>query len=254
MLDIERGPDIDAGGENLVDVLPALRMPAAGDIGVGVFVDEQQTGMARKCSVEVEFLEDLISINDRLARKNFEAFDERFGLAPAVGFDESGNHVAPVGLRGARGREHGVGLAHARGRTEKDFQMTAPLLLGKGKKGVGRGSRLLFYGHAVTLRPKGIQCDIEFQHVNARLPENPQHSPLDVLADKRAQPVFGLVSRLGDPRHLEEGGVRRDVRIETAARRRDDIDRDRSGLILLLQLVDIAFDTIDERLVGRAEV
>src|ERR1700730_12496005 len=173
--------------------------------------------MTRQCSIEVEFLEDLISINDRLARENFKAWHERFGLAPAVGFDESSNYVAPVGFRGARGREHGVGLAHTGCRTEKDLQMTAPFLLGKGKKGVGRGSRLLFYGHAVRLRPKGIQRDIEYQHVNARLPENPQHASLDVLADKRAQPLFGQIPRFRHSRHLEEGGFRRNVRVKATA-------------------------------------
>ena len=42
MLDVERGPDVDAGRQQLVDVLPALRMAAAGHVGVGIFVDQQQ--------------------------------------------------------------------------------------------------------------------------------------------------------------------------------------------------------------------
>ena len=35
VLDVEGGPDVDAGGEQLFHVLPALRMPRPRDVGVG---------------------------------------------------------------------------------------------------------------------------------------------------------------------------------------------------------------------------
>jgi hypothetical protein len=55
VLDVQRGPDVDAGGQQLVDVLPAFRVARAGGVGVGVFVDQQQLGPPRQRLVEVEF-------------------------------------------------------------------------------------------------------------------------------------------------------------------------------------------------------
>ena len=53
MLDVERGPDVDAGVEQLLDVLPTLRMArrgiAADEVGVGELVDEQD-GRRRRFS------------------------------------------------------------------------------------------------------------------------------------------------------------------------------------------------------------
>ena len=61
MLDVERGPDVDAGRQQLVDILPALGMAAAGNVGVGVFIDQQQFRPARQRGVEIELLHDLVA-------------------------------------------------------------------------------------------------------------------------------------------------------------------------------------------------
>ena len=89
MLDVERGPDVDAGRQQFVDVLPALGMAAAGHVGVGVFVDQQQARPARQRRVEIELLHDLVAVDDRLARQDLEAFDQLLGLAAAVGLDQA---------------------------------------------------------------------------------------------------------------------------------------------------------------------
>ena len=137
MLDVERGPDVDAGSQQLVDVLPALGMAAAGHIGVGVFVDQQQARPARERRVEVELLHDLIAVDDRLARQDVEAFDQLLGLAPAVRLDQAGHNVAPTRFLGAGGGEHGVGLADAGRGAEKNLQMPTPFLLGESQQCVG---------------------------------------------------------------------------------------------------------------------
>ena len=95
VLDVERGPDVDAGGQHFVDILPALGMAAAGHIGVGVFVDQQQARPARQRRVEVELLHDLVAVDDRLARQDLEAFDQLLGLAPAVGLDQPATTSRP---------------------------------------------------------------------------------------------------------------------------------------------------------------
>ena len=48
VLDVERGPDVDARVEQLLDVLPALGMAALRRVGVGEFVDDDQLGPAAR--------------------------------------------------------------------------------------------------------------------------------------------------------------------------------------------------------------
>ena len=55
MLDVERRENIDAGGQQLVDVLPALRMPRTRRVGMRQLVDQDQRGPALERRVEVEF-------------------------------------------------------------------------------------------------------------------------------------------------------------------------------------------------------
>jgi hypothetical protein len=41
VLDVQRGPDVDAGADQLLDILPALGMARGGGVGMGVFVHQQ---------------------------------------------------------------------------------------------------------------------------------------------------------------------------------------------------------------------
>ena len=84
--------------EQFVDVLPALRMPAARHIGVGVFVDQQQVRAARQRGVEIELLHHLVAIGERLARQDFEALGELLGFAAAVRLDQADDDIAPAGF------------------------------------------------------------------------------------------------------------------------------------------------------------
>ena len=54
MLDVERGPDVDAGGQQFLHVLPALRMARPRDVGVRKLVDQDQRRPPRQCGVEIE--------------------------------------------------------------------------------------------------------------------------------------------------------------------------------------------------------
>ena len=57
MLDVERRDDVDAGVEQLLDVLPALLVAAAGHVGVGQLVDEHPFRAAGEDGVDVHLLE-----------------------------------------------------------------------------------------------------------------------------------------------------------------------------------------------------
>ena len=137
VLDVERGPHVDACREQLLDVLPALQMAAARNVGMGELIDEQQARAARERLVDVELAQDPVDVDDGLARDDLEALDERLGLAPTVRLDEAEHHLAPFGPGRAGRIQHGVGLADAGGRAEEDLQPAAMLLLREGKQGVG---------------------------------------------------------------------------------------------------------------------
>ena len=54
VLDVDRGDHGDARVEQLLDVLPALRVPAARGVGVRELVDEHHLRVARQHGVDVE--------------------------------------------------------------------------------------------------------------------------------------------------------------------------------------------------------
>ena len=68
MLDVQRRVDVDAGGEQLLDVLVALGMAAARRVGVGQLVDQHQARPAREDGVEVHLLERAALVVDAARR------------------------------------------------------------------------------------------------------------------------------------------------------------------------------------------
>src|SRR4029077_8570887 len=141
----------------LVDVLPAFRMAAAGHVRVRVFIDQQQVRSARERRIEVELLDHLVAIRQWLAGKDVETLDQLLGFASPVRLDQPGNHVAPGRPLRARSTEHRVGLADARCCAEKNLQMSPTLLLGLGKKGIGRTSLCFGGRHALSGPVSGPQ-------------------------------------------------------------------------------------------------
>ena len=57
VLDVDGGDDVDAGVEQLLDVLPALLVPGARDVGVGQLVDQRDLGLPGEDGVDVHLLE-----------------------------------------------------------------------------------------------------------------------------------------------------------------------------------------------------
>ena len=94
VLDVDRGVDVDAGGEQLLDVLPALGVAGAGRVGVGQLVHQEQRGMAGERGVEIELLE-RARRGSRSARRGriSRPSSSRGGLRPAVGLDDADHDV-----------------------------------------------------------------------------------------------------------------------------------------------------------------
>ena len=140
MLNVERGVDVDAVAQQLLDVEVALGVAAARDIGVGEFIDQGKLRAAREQSVEIHFLQLTAFVFEAMARNDLEAVNKRFGLCAAMGLDHAHDDIVAVLQSRARLLQHLIGLADARRRTEKDLQPpgAALLLACLGKQGVRR--------------------------------------------------------------------------------------------------------------------
>ena len=142
VLDVDRGVDVDAVGEQLFHVEVALGMAAARRVGMGELVDQHEMRPPGDDRVEIHFFEGAAAVVDPPARDDFEPGEQRLGLRAAVGLDHADHHVAAVLALGARLFQHLVGLAHARRRADEDFQLAGGVLLALrlGEQGFGRGS------------------------------------------------------------------------------------------------------------------
>ena len=128
VLDVHRRVDVDPGVEQLLDVLPALRVARAGRVGVRELVDDDQAGFAREGGVEVELLQLDAAVRDALARQDLEPLEQRRGLLPPVGLDQADDDVDAFVALLARRDEHRVGLPHAGAGAEEDPELAARLL------------------------------------------------------------------------------------------------------------------------------
>ena len=125
VLDVHGRDDVDAGVEQLFDVLPALLVARARDVGVGQLVDQGDLRTAGQHGVEVHLLEESCPrYVSAPAGYDLEVADLGVGVGPVVGLDEADDHVGAALRAPPALVEHGVGLAHARRRTEVDAQLS----------------------------------------------------------------------------------------------------------------------------------
>ena len=123
VLDVDGGVHVDAGGEQLIDVLPALGMTRARGVGVGELVDQDQRRPASEGAVEVEVAERRSPVLDGATGKHLKALEQRFCLDPAVRLHEAHHHIHAVIALFTSGFEHGVRLADARSCAEEHLQL-----------------------------------------------------------------------------------------------------------------------------------
>ncbi len=122
VLDVDVGDDVDTRLKELLDVLPALCVAAAGDVGVRELVDKRNRGPAFEHGVHVHLGERRTAVGDLPTRDDFQPLEQRDRLGTTVGLDEADDHVGtpfPTPVRLVKG---GKGLAHARRRAEVDTQ------------------------------------------------------------------------------------------------------------------------------------
>ena len=133
VLDVDGGIDVDAVGQQFLDVEIALGVAAAGRVGMGEFVDQRDLRPPRDQRVEVHLLERLVLVVDPLARQHLETLQQRFGLRPAMGLDHADNDIGARLLPGMRALQHLIGLADAGGGADKDLQPAGAVALPPGR-------------------------------------------------------------------------------------------------------------------------
>ncbi len=88
---------MDAGREDLLDVLVTLRVASAGDIGVGQLVDQDHGRPAGQHGVQVHLLDLDTPVGGMAPGHDLQALGQGLRLGPAVGLDIADDDVNPVG-------------------------------------------------------------------------------------------------------------------------------------------------------------
>ena len=128
MLDVERGEDVDAGGDQLFDVEIALGVAASGRVGVGQFVDQNELRAPLQDRVDIHLGEAMTLVVNLVPGDDFEPGEQGLGLAAAVGFDNTDDDIDPLAPLGLRRLQHLVGLADAGRGAEENLEPAAALL------------------------------------------------------------------------------------------------------------------------------
>ncbi len=114
VLDVQGAHDVDPGGPDDLDVLPALLPWRSRGIGVRELVDQGNGGSASQDGVDIHLLDrDTPMLHDE-PRDDLEAVEQRGGLGPAMGLDEANDHVGAPPLPPMPLLQHAVRLADAR--------------------------------------------------------------------------------------------------------------------------------------------
>ena len=122
MLHVHGGKHVDAGIEQGMDILPTLGTVAAGNVGVGEFVDQRHGRFAAQHGVHIHLLELRAGIGDDAARNGFQAFGFGDGFRAGVRLEVRDDDVDALAAHFLGLFEHAIGLADAGGITEVDLE------------------------------------------------------------------------------------------------------------------------------------
>jgi hypothetical protein len=125
MLDVERRDHVDPAREQLLDVLPSLRIAGTRSIRVGELVDERLRGLAGEDGVDVHLFQRRPAVLDRPALDDLEPVDLLRGPRTPVRLDVADDDI-PAPLEAAATLvQHRKGLADSGRRPEVDAQAPA---------------------------------------------------------------------------------------------------------------------------------
>ena len=122
VLDVQRGDHVDAGVEQLVDILPAFLVARSGDVGVRELVDEGDLGTAGQHGVDVHLGETGPAVVEGAPGHDLETGKGFSGLTAAMHLDQADDQVGTPVAAAVRLVEHRERLADPGRGTEVDAQ------------------------------------------------------------------------------------------------------------------------------------
>ena len=145
-------------------------LPRAGDVGVGELVDQRHLGAAGQHGVDVHLGERRRRGRSSSRRgHDLQALEQLGGVRAAVGLDEPDDDVGAALDPAVALVEHRVGLADPGRRAEVDPQPSA-------RHAVHSPSL-----HGPGSATRGVERQVELEHVDPRLTEEPERPALGVL-------------------------------------------------------------------------
>ena len=136
MLHIQGGIDIDACRQQFLDIQIALGMAAAGRIVVRQLIHQHQAGPALQNGVQVHLRQHAALVGKAPLGDRLDAFGEKIGLDPTVGFDHADHGVDAIQPAAADLHQHLIGLADARGGPQEYLEPATPLLSHRLEQGI----------------------------------------------------------------------------------------------------------------------
>ncbi len=231
MLDVDRGPDVDAGVQQLHHILPAPLMAAARRVAMGQFIHQHQRRMPCQHGVQVHLLQGMAVIGHVLQRQLRQALQQGLGIGASMGFHQAHHQVDAAAQLFLRAGQHGVGLAHARRRTEEHGQLAAGFALQAFNQGIGLAGTCISHGgrchgcHCARSRCRPasrclgcmVQREVQRHHVHPWLAEQAPLAPFGMGLHQCLHALHRQATGTRYARHLQLCGGRRQLRIETAA-------------------------------------
>ncbi|MDR6236654.1 hypothetical protein QE440_004395 [Pseudomonas psychrotolerans] len=96
---------------------------------MGQLVHQHQFRRLGQQALQIQLGELEATVLDPPQRLLRQTGEQGGGLPPSMGFDDPGTHPATLAQGGLGGLQHGVGLAHPGGGTEKDLEAPAPFAM-----------------------------------------------------------------------------------------------------------------------------
>ena len=190
VLDVQRGVDVDAGGQQFLDIHVALGVAAAGRVGVRQLVDQHELRVARQDARRGPSPSSRATVVvDRRRGMTWQAGDQRLGFRASVGLDHADHDIDALAPRCAwaarafrrscrrRARRRGRSSARPRppcaamrSRASGDGRLSfcSPILPLRIADFGGRGVR----GSWLSVRRQGVEREIELQHIDVRLADD----------------------------------------------------------------------------------
>ena len=121
VLDVNGGKHVDAGFQQLFDVLPAFRMTGAGRVAVRQLIDQDQRRAAGQGAVKVKLFNVAPAVGEAALGQGAEPLKHRRRLFTPVGFRHANQNIQPLGAQPLRFRQHRPGFPHPRAGAEKNL-------------------------------------------------------------------------------------------------------------------------------------